>query len=593
MSVYTAAPRPRRQMLNKQSTDLISYFVRIYPTRSALIVVLLILSGLAEGFGVVSLLPLLELSVGEPTADPSGLMLFVTGALARVGLQPTTGVLLAAIVAGMFLKGIFMWLSVRQQGYAVAGIATDLRLMLIRAFLRARWSFFISQRAGHMSNAIGNEAQRASMAYAAACSLLAAVVQVLLYMAVAFMISPPVAVAAILAGTLVLFLLRNMVTMARDAGEQQTQLIRSLSSRLIDALYGIKPIKAMGREAHLQPLLEMETRELNEAQRRQVLAKGVLSSFQEPLLVAFLAFGLFAVMAWGSVSFGALLVMAFLFHRLVGRIQALQTHYQSLVNSESAFWSLMNGVRDAEAQEEQSLGRGHPPALQHAIEFRDVRFAYGDTQVLRGVSFTIRAGEFTAVTGSSGAGKTTIADLILGLYMPSAGEVLIDGVPLSDIDLREWRGMIGYVPQEMLLFHESILRNVTLGDSAIPEADVIDALKAAGAWDFVSPLERGIHTVVGEHGAKLSGGQRQRIAIARALVGKPRLLLLDEVTTALDPVTEASICATLRELAGDVTILSISHQPAMQRVADAVIRLDAGKATTTLAGQPALVESAG
>jgi ATP-binding cassette, subfamily C, bacterial len=580
-------------MLNRQTINLISYFVRVHRRRSALIVVLLILSGMAEGFGVVSILPLLELSVGDVTDDPSPLMLFMSGVLARIGLQPTMGVLLAAIVAGMFLKGTFMWLSIRQQGYAVAGIATDLRMMLIRAFLRARWSFFVTQRAGHMSNAIGNEAQRASMAFAAACGLLAATIQAMLYTAVAFLISPPVAIAAILAGILLLFLLQNMVTMAREAGQQQTQLIRSLSSRLVDALYGIKPIKAMGREAHLQPLLESETRELNDAQRRQVVANGVLTSFQEPLVVACLAFGLFVVLAWGSVSFGALLVMAFLFHRLVGRIQTLQTYYQQLVTFESAFWSIINGVRDAETQEEQSLGRGHPPALEHGIEFRDVRFAYGDAQVLRGVSFNIRAGEFTALTGSSGAGKTTIADLILGLYMPSGGAVLIDDVPLSGIDLKEWRGMIGYVPQEMLLFHESILRNVTLGDSTIPEADVIEALKAAGAWQFVYPLEAGIHTVVGEHGAKLSGGQRQRIAIARALVGKPRLLLLDEVTTALDPLTEASICETLRELAGDVTILSISHQPAMQRIADAVIRLDAGQVTTAIAGQPALAESAG
>jgi ATP-binding cassette subfamily C protein len=168
-------------------------------------------------------------------------------------------------------------------------------------------------------------------------------------------------------------------------------------------------------------------------------------------------------------------------------------------------------------------------------------------------------------------------DLVVGLYQPWQGNIYIDGVPLSDIDLIAWRTMIGYVPQEMLLFHDSIYRNVTLGDDEISREAVAEALQAAGAADFVNALPQGMSTVIGERGAKLSGGQRQRIAIARALVRKPRLLVLDEVTTALDPATEAEICATLRSLSGSVTVLSISHQPAMTSVADMVYRIEDGR----------------
>jgi ATP-binding cassette, subfamily C, bacterial len=571
-------------MLSRTSTDLIRYFLRNYPRRSALIVGLLFLSGLAEGFGVVSLLPLLELAVGERSGDPSGVMKAVESVLGRVGLQPTLGVLLSAIVLGMFMKGLFMWLAVRQQGYAVAGIARDLRLMLIRALLKARWSYFISKRAGQVSNSIGHEAHRASMAYAAACSLLASIVQVLIYLTVALLISPQVAIAAVVAGGVVLLILSRLVSVGREAGILQTELIKSLSSRLIDALYGMKPIKAMGRESHLQPLLEAETRDLNEAQQRQVLASGVLTSFQEPLLVAVLALGLFVVMTQGVTTFGALLVLAFLFHRLVGRIQILQSNYQSLAISESAFWSLHDAVEQARAQAEQSAGRQAPPPLRSGIELRDVDFSYGEHQVLRQLSMSIPPGQFTAVTGTSGAGKTTIADLLLGFYMPDSGSILVDGVPLDTIDLAAWRRSIGYVPQEMMLFHDSIKRNVTLGDDAYTEEDVVHALKAAGAWEFVSRLPAGVETVVGERGARLSGGQRQRIAIARALVSRPLLLLLDEVTTALDPATEAEICATLAGLTGDVTIVSISHQQAMREVADVVYRLEAGSVSALVSG---------
>jgi ATP-binding cassette, subfamily C, bacterial len=566
-------------MLNRQSTDLIKYFLRNYPRRSALIVFLLFLSGLSEGLGVVSLLPLLEVAMADATTEPTRLMAVVTAALSRLGLEPSIGVLLVAVVLGMGLKGVFMWLSIRQQGYAVAGIARDLRLMLIRGFLQAHWSYFVSKPAGEMANSVGNEAQRASMAYAAACSLLAAIVQAVVYIIAAVLISGQVAVGAVVAGGLIMLLLRRMVRMSREAGQQQTVLIRSLSSRLIDALYGIKPIKAMGREGQIQPLLETETRELNEAQRKQVLATGVMTAFQEPLLVLALAIGIYVAVSLGVVSFGALLVLAFMFQRLVSRIQILQTHYQSLAVSESAFWSLVTSVEAATAQAERVTGTVEPPLVEEGIEFRDVHFGFGSHRVLQGVSLTIPAGEFVAVEGPSGSGKTTLADLLLGFYQPDAGEIFVDGVPLSEINLGAWRRMIGYVPQEMLLFHSSIAENVTLGDASIPESDVIEALRAAGAWDFVSQMEDGIHTIAGEHGTRLSGGQRQRIAIARALVHKPRLLLLDEVTTALDPATERSICETLSALAGQVTVVAISHQTAMREVADAVVRLEHGTVT--------------
>ena len=205
-----------------------------------------------------------------------------------------------------------------------------------------------------------------------------------------------------------------------------------------------------------------------------------------------------------------------------------------------------------------------------------VTFSYGDKTVLSNVSLAINPGEFAAISGPSGSGKTTIADLIVGLLRPEAGEVFIDDVPLRDIDITAWQHRIGYVPQEMFLLNETVFANVALGDDSFTEQNVIDALKSAGAWEFVSNLREGLHSQVGERGSMLSGGQRQRIALARALVTKPALLVLDEVTTALDPVTEAAICETLGELRNETTILAISHQSAVVRAADTVIQIEHG-----------------
>jgi ATP-binding cassette subfamily C protein len=192
------------------------------------------------------------------------------------------------------------------------------------------------------------------------------------------------------------------------------------------------------------------------------------------------------------------------------------------------------------------------------------------------------------LTGPSGAGKTTIADLILGLYQPDEGQVLVDDVPLREIDLASWRSRVGYVPQELVLFHDSIFANVALGDRRIGKAEVQHALEVAGAWDFVRRLPDGVMTHVGESGAKLSGGERQRIALARALVAKPRLLILDEVSSALDPDTEWQICRGIRELAGEMAVLAITHRPAFLEIADVIYRIEAGRATEAV-GAPRVV----
>ncbi len=561
-------------MLNKRSLGFIAYLVRRYPGRTALLVSLLILSGIAEGFGVVTLLPAIELSGNTQSDSRIGELL--EGALAVVGLTPSLGLLLGIIVFAILLKGGFLWLAMRQVGYTVAHVATDLRLNLIRSLLKARWSYFTSQPVGHFANAISQEAHRASTAYGEACQVISGLIQVVTYTLVAFLVSWQVAVLAMVAGAVVLLVLGRLVDMSRRAGQRQTTLLKSLVGQLTDVLHGIKPIKAMGREDRIGPLLEQEANDLNYARSRQILAYETVRSFQEPLLVIMLAIGLYAAITWGNEEFSSLIVLAFLFNRLVGRINLMQSQYQGMAIGESAFWSLRETVERAESERDHRGGTVRPSSQRSGIRMESVTFSYGNENVLSEVSLTINPGEFVAISGPSGSGKTTIADLIVGLLRPDAGEVFIDDVPMKDVDITAWQQRIGYVPQEMFLLNETIFANVALGDDSFSEQDVIDALKSAGAWEFVSQLPGGLQSRVGERGAMLSGGQRQRVALARALVTKPALLVLDEVTTALDPVTEAAICDTLRELRRETTILAISHQSAMVRAADTVIQMEHG-----------------
>jgi len=571
------------RFLDERSAGFIRHFLSAYPWRSALMVVLLALSGIAEGVSVASLVPLLETRT-TGGGEPSRLGDAVEAFLGALGLEPTLLVLLAVIVVAICLKAGFMWLAMRQVGFTVARVTKDLRLSLIRSLLWARWSYFGDQPVGRFATAISSEAIRAGSAYRAACVLLGAALQISVYLALSASISLPGTLLAVVGGGVFLVALRRFIQLSRSAGEKQTARTKSLTEHLVDALQGMKPIKAMAREEQFLPLLESETEDLHQAHRGRIIAAQGLKLFQEPAMALLLAIGLYGVLTTGTLAFSSVLVMAFVFYRLMQQVNSMQVQYQTMVQGESAFWSLQDAIERAEAEREPTSGSRTPPPLASAVKFEDVWFRYEEDWVLRGLDIEIPANRFVSIAGASGAGKSTVADLAMGLYRPDRGRVLVDGVPLESIEVGEWRSMIGYVPQEVLLFNDTVRRNITLGDESISEERVMDALRAADAWEFVSSRPGGLDSAIGEKGSRLSGGQRQRLAIARALVGEPALLVLDEATTALDPTTEQGICNTLLGLRDRLTILSISHQPAMRRAADVVYRLEKGAVEQPLAG---------
>ena len=405
--------------------------------------------------------------------------------------------------------------------------------------------------------------------------MIADFVQAVVYGAVAVMVSWQATLVALAIGAIILFLLKRFVRKARKAGDRQTDLLKSILALLTDLLQSIKPLKAMARENLADFLLEHKTNRLNKALQKQVFNKEVLKALQEPLVIIFMSIGLYVALVHWSMGLTKVMVLAYLLARLVKQLNKIQERYQRMATYESAYWSLKESIQIAQKELEPATGSKNP-ALKSAVRLENVSFAYGDQWVLRSASPSFPGGKITAIAGPSGSGKTTIVDLITGLLRPQEGEVWIDDLPLAQIDVKRWRRMIGYVPQETLLLHDTVLNNITLGDPALSENDAVEALRSAGGLEFVQSLPQGINSVVGERGGKLSGGQRQRIAIARALVQKPALLILDEATSALDPETEAAICETLSQLRDSLTMLVISHQPALVNIAQRVYRIKEG-----------------
>lgn len=560
---------------------LLISFLLAYPWQTGIMVGALLLASLAEGLSIFTLLPLLSTAIGESPGEDEqdGLALAITEALNSIGLTPTLGVLIMLMLIGSLIKSGMLLLAERQMGYTSAAIITDLRLTFLRAILVTRWTYFLHQPAGRLVNAISSEAQRAALSYVHGTTLLASLIQATFYIVGALIVSWKATSAALAAGLVIMALSGFLVRLAKRAGKRQTKLLNALLGRLTDTLHSVKPLKAMARENSADSVLRAETSRINQALRQQAFGKAALQAFQDPLIALFIAGGIYLSLVHWQMSFPSVVVLFVLLTKVLNSLGKLQRFYQKMVINESAYWALTDKIREAEQAAEDLRDGGPAATLGKGIELRGVSFGYTGTPVLRDLSMRIEAGSLTTLTGPSGSGKTTVVDLIIGLHEQQDGDILIDGRSLSRLDLRQWRQRIGYVPQEHLLLHDTILHNVTLGDPQLTEADVENALRAAGAWEFVERLPEGMGTMVGERGARLSGGQRQRIMIARALVHRPWLLVLDEATSALDPQNEAAICETVGHLRGRLTVLAISHQTALVEAADRVYRIEDGVAS--------------
>lgn len=550
---------------------LFGIFKYVHPLHSIVVITLLFFSGLFEGFSLATLMPLINFFIEssfESTSNPPVQLL--NKILSFLSLEPSVGTLLLFLIIALTFKGMLFGAALIYAGVASAKIGMLLRKELVTSLLQANWPYFTSLPMGQVANYLSMEAARGAAIFKSLTVALSGLLQILVYVILALYISWQTAIAGMIAGCALVVFMFPLILMARRAGKYRVEMMKSLGGKIVNVIQSIKSLKAMGVESSILPQIYWYIQGIKEANKKEAVSQSILAALREPVTIGISACIVYFLWKYFTINIASMGVLGLIFLRLVNQGNIVIESAQQIALYESALNSVQNFTEISLSNTEKNWGNAVISEDAVDIEFQNVSFSYGKHKIFQNVSFSIPEGKWVSIVGISGVGKTTLIDLITGLLVPDDGNILVSKQNLRDLDLKQWRNRIGYVPQDIILFNDTVRENIVLGDKNRSSEKVRKELERVSAWSFVKELPNEMDTNIGEMGGQISGGQRQRIAIARALIRSPAILILDEATASLDPQTENAICDLLKSIKGQCTIIAVSHQNALVEPADIV-----------------------
>ncbi|WP_287302350.1 ABC transporter ATP-binding protein [Mesorhizobium sp.] len=566
--VPPSLPMLRRALGRKQ--------LRLLPA----VVMLGLASAALEGFGIGLIIPLLGIIMGQ--GDQTGMAGF-SAVFQHFGSDLSERdrliVISAAILGSIVLKNVFAFANTLLTTFIYGKASHSIRSALSEQLLRVGYPFFLQQSPGRLLNIISNESWRASDAIqimlTAIVSASAAIILLAFLLLLSWQMTLLVTLGLVVVQIAHAMLSANLKAPSRSVASRNSDL----ASQMLHLVHAGRLIRIFGQESREKATFDQASDAVRRAAFVLLTRQGALPPLTEVLhAMLFLAV---VIGAWFvGVSFPLIVAFVILLYRLQPYMRALQMAWSQL---QGLSGSLEEVVWMLDPTDKPEPPRGHRPfqGLAQGIKFDDVTFTYsGKDQravVLHSAAFEIRSGRSTALIGRSGAGKTTIVNLLCRFVEPDAGRILVDGSPLDQIDPSHWRRHIALASQDLELVDGTIFENIIYGQDAASAGDAQRAAKLAEAHEFIEHLPQGYQTVVGYRGVNLSTGQRQRIALARALVRDPDILILDEATNAVDGLSEAAIVETLKSRAGRRTTIVISHHHSTISFCDDVVILSGGR----------------
>ena len=564
---------------------LLVYIRELYylsPIKFLVNVLLMVMLGMLEGIGVLMIIPLLiVVGIIPGMQAASGLTSWLNHFFQNIGVTLSLPLVLLVYTGIIFGQS---WLQRYQSvlNYNIQqSFSVFLSVRLFRAVIYAEWQLFISKKKSDITHVIITELIRVYGGVNIFLQMISASMITLIQIVIALIIAPGLTCLVLVSAFILFISLQNFVKKSRMMGQELSDLNRNLLSDLTEHLNGIKEIKSYGVESsQIQNFIKTRNMMMKNLANYNKIQTWVGMLYKVGAAV-FISFFLFSAIEIFKLNVQEFIIISVISARLWPRFSSLQMGLQNINSLIPAFQAAKELENQCLAARENlpEDGGNTRMELRRRVEFRGVSFCYDLARAgyaVEEASFILPVATTTAIVGVSGSGKSTLVDLLIGLLTPQRGEILVDGQPLLE-NLRSWRSSIGYVPQDAFLLNTSIRENLLWACPGAADEGMWEALRLASVESFVKSLPDGLDTVVGDRGVRLSGGERQRIVLARALLRKPSVLILDEATSSLDSENEKRIQQAIESLRGKLTIVVIAHRISTIRNADRILVLEQGR----------------
>lgn len=484
-----------------------------------------------------------------------------------------------ALVGITLIKGLCAYGGTYSVNFIGQSVVRDLRNMLYTKIIRQSMAFFAQTSTGQLMSTVMSDIERIQDAVSnTAASFLKQSFTLIGLLVVIFAVDWRLALISLLLIPFVVYPSANIGRYIRKHSRKSQDKMAEITNILQETFSGIRIVKAFGMEDFEGSKFKAATRRLLKVNLRWVRANALSQPLMELLgsitIAALLLYERNEITHHAQTlgSFAVFLYAVIKMYEPIKRLTSVNNMVQLAVGASERVFEVL----DVESEVVQAPGAVTLKGFKRELVFEDVEFSYGDAAILQGVNLRIRKGDVVAIVGSSGAGKTTLANLIPRFFDVTRGRILFDGHNLRDVTVKSLRAQIGIVTQEIVLFNDTVFENIAYGQSSVGRRAVEEAARAALAHDFIMEMPQGYDTLIGERGQRLSGGQRQRIAIARALLKNSPILILDEATSALDTESEMLVQKALVNLMAGRTVLVIAHRLSTVRRADHIVVLDRG-----------------